>query len=77
MVSGLVEFRYFTLPLVYLSFEIANRKKSLDIEGIHWKETYGTLDRMYPVIIGRVVVNLVVMYMFLFRPFGEDSRFMW
>lgn len=30
-VTGLVEFRYFTLPLVYLSFEITNKSKSLDI----------------------------------------------
>jgi hypothetical protein len=31
VVTGLVEFRYFTIPLTYLAFEITNRKKSLDI----------------------------------------------
>jgi alpha-1,2-glucosyltransferase len=77
VVSGLVEFRYYTLPLVYLAFEITNRKKSLDIEGIHYKETYGTLDRMYPTILLRVLLNVGLMYVFLFRPFGQGGRFMW
>lgn len=33
---------------------------------------------MYPVVLARVAVNVAVMYVFLYREFGEDkSRFMW
>lgn len=76
-VTGLVEFRYFTIPLVYLSFEISNRSKSLDVEGIHWPASYGTTDRMYPTILLRLLTNLIVMAVFLYRPFDKESRFMW
>jgi hypothetical protein len=77
LVTGLVEFRYFTIPLVFLGFEISNRRKSLDIEGIHWREYYGPLDRMYPTLFVRVLLNLLVMWVFLYRPFEGGSRFMW
>ena len=78
-ITPLVEFRYFTIPLVFLSFEIRNRKHNIDIEGIHARETYGFFDRMIPMVLIRAIINLALFAVFVYLPFGPylDRRFMW
>ena len=78
-ITPLVEFRYFTIPLVFFSFEIRNRKQNIDVEGIHEMETFGFFDRMFPMVASKVIMNLVLFAVFVYLPFGEDGdrRFMW
>lgn len=79
IVTPLVEFRYFTIPLVLISLEIRNKKRNIDVEGIHEMEMFGFLDRMLPMLVCKVAINLALFAVFLYLPFGNygESRFMW
>lgn len=85
MLSELVEFRYFTIPFVMLAFEVKNKNMSLDIEKIHGLaeirqgRSVSLGNRMLMATLWKMLANAAIMYVFLFRAFGEDgqSRFIW
>ena len=92
--SPLIEFRYFLLPWLFLQFEIKPFGNELIAKGKE-KDKYKDKDynkvtrkswitqfisSLYPSILGYIIVNIVTLYIFLYRPFdyqGEVSRFMW
>ena len=77
MLSELVEFRYYAVPFVMIAFELKNRSMSLDVEKIHGRSdiiggnNLGIENRMIITTLGKIVINVFVFYMFLFRPFGK------
>ena len=78
MSSGLVEFRYFAIPFAVLTFEIINDPLTIDVEQMHRRNlSLKQQHRMIWTTLGKVLVNGLVLYMFMMRPFGDGSRFMW
>ena len=76
--TALVEFRYFTLPLLFLNFEI----KPLSIKnGKDEKKPFRILDDLSWNMMIYSIINLIVFYVFIFRSYscGETKicRFIW
>lgn len=76
--TALVEFRYFTLPLLFLNFEIKPPSKNKDEQKSFFFRIFDDLS-MNMLIYW--TVNLIVFYVFIFRPYTcyEDKicRFIW
>jgi len=91
--SPLIEFRYFLLPWLFLQFEIKSfgnefsvKEKEKDNKDKDYNKVARNsaitrfLSSLYPSILGYIVVDIVTLYVFLYRPFqfnGEVARFMW
>ena len=67
--SELVEFRYFAVPFVLLSYEITNRDLMIDVEKMR-KHPLGTSYRMIWITIGKIMINIMILFVFIGRPFG-------
>lgn len=77
--ASLVEFRYFTLPLLFLNFEIkpsSNEKKEKKLSFVN-----RIFDDLTINMIIYSTINLAIFSAFIFRPFncedGKICRFMW
>jgi alpha-1,2-glucosyltransferase len=73
--TPLIEFRYFNVPIVFVSIEISKSLVSDKRGNGSGRYQLGTI------LLTSVLVNFVVMYVFLFRPFtnsdGSIGRFMY
>ena len=92
MPAKLVEFRYFTIPMILLQFEIKPFRLPGEGDddakevGEGSEACSGRLKKVFtksvlPRIFGFLACNLALYYVFLFRPFtlenGDTGRFMW
>jgi alpha-1,2-glucosyltransferase len=79
--SSLVEFRYFSIPFLLLSFELDNKNFNLDVEGIHKTESrYTAKEKMLWTTLMKVAVNVVIIGVFLLHEFSNKygkGRLMW
>lgn len=77
--TALVEFRYFTLPLLFLNFEIKpNPNKNSEKTISYFGQVFHDLSLNMLIYSA---INLVLFYVFIFRPFpcfaGPNCRFLW
>lgn len=78
--ASLVEFRYFTLPLLFLNFGIKPTKLKKE-EGSKPKLIWRLFDDLSMNLLVYWAINLVIFYVFMFRPYNcydnKLCRFIW
>ena len=79
--TPLVEFRYYSIPFLMISFELENKNFNIDVEGIHKDESrYTAQEKMIWTTLIKVAGNVVIFGIFLLYEFDNNygkGRLMW